>query len=111
VEVHVQVVAEYFPLEHCLSGLNVLTTRLFGMALREVPLAQGEGWANGVRKFVLTHHDEVILTGVFAFECTVAYCVRRLGVQKIVLLSARQLKGREWRKGVRVALPTHFMMR
>lgn len=68
---HVQVVAEYFPLEHCLSGLNVLTTRLFGMALREVPLAQGEGWANGVRKFVLTHHDEVILTGAIAFECTV----------------------------------------
>lgn len=59
---NLQVIAEYFSLEHCLAGLALLTSRLFGMALREVPLAPGEGWANGVRKFVLTHQDEVSAT-------------------------------------------------
>lgn len=43
----------YFELERALGGLSGLFSRLFRLSLHEQPLAPGEGWAQGVRKFAL----------------------------------------------------------
>ena len=54
-----QVVASFFPLKQCVEGLKLITRSLFGVELKEVSLACGEGWHPGVQKFTLQHPDEV----------------------------------------------------
>ena len=54
-----QVVASFFPLKQCVEGLKLITRSLFGVTLKEVSLARGEGWHPGVQKFTLQHSDEV----------------------------------------------------
>lgn len=46
---------DYFELEGVVQGLSRLLCASMGMALAEAPLAPGEGWAQGVRKFEALH--------------------------------------------------------
>ena len=48
----------YFPLRAAVAGLALLCDRLFGVTLRDAPLAPGEAWAPGVRKLAAHHPGE-----------------------------------------------------
>eukprot|EP00897_Mesotaenium_endlicherianum_P009239 jgi/Mesen1/8343/ME000462S07790 len=57
-----RVIAAYFSLEACVRGLGVLLRALFRVDMREcraVAVGRGELWAADVRKFSLTHLDEL----------------------------------------------------
>eukprot|EP00887_Chlorella_sp_A99_P005743 scaffold1.g5743.t1 len=59
------VLPQHFQLDHVVEGLGRLTRRLMGVALEEVPLQPGEGWAPGVRRLEASHEEEGFLGTIY----------------------------------------------
>jgi len=61
----------YFTLEATLRSLQTLVERLFGIKMTEETLGEGEGWAEGVRRYRLVHLlDEVEIGTLYWDICT-----------------------------------------
>jgi len=56
---------EYFSLGHCIAGLNLVTSRLFGISLEVVPMYRDESWDRHVKKVKLTHETEGLVGYVY----------------------------------------------
>mmetsp|Transcript_10330 Transcript_10330/g.20321 ORF Transcript_10330/g.20321 Transcript_10330/m.20321 type:complete len:890 (-) Transcript_10330:525-3194(-) len=48
---------EYFTLDGCLQGLQMICNSLFGIRFENVPMGPGESWADGVQKLQVREHD------------------------------------------------------
>ncbi len=56
---------QYFSLDACLTGLDMLLQQLMGVTLTKVPFARGEAWADGVVKLAVNHEEEGLLGHIY----------------------------------------------
>ncbi|CAK9090661.1 Mitochondrial intermediate peptidase, partial [Durusdinium trenchii] len=49
--------SQYFTVRNCLSGLRLISNKLFGLQFESVPLDPGEQWAPGVEKLLVKEED------------------------------------------------------
>ena len=53
---------EYFSLDSCIEGVNLLFSSLFGMMMKEQAISEGEVWHDSVRKFTFVADKETVGT-------------------------------------------------
>lgn len=56
-------IEQFFPLDSCIKGVDMLFYSLFGVNLKENPLMEGEAWHNSVRKFSFVEEKDANLLG------------------------------------------------
>jgi len=57
--------SDYFSLGHCMDGLNLVVSNLFGLQLKLVPMDQNESWHSSVRKLEVSHEHQGLIGYVY----------------------------------------------